>query len=241
MLLGLATKDAVMDEARQTHQIRENVITAYKDYLKLSNNNLQAFLRTVIPQLTFSNAFDYETFKNDLRNGSFGDVFYYQSSPVPLACPQIKNMCEDLVQKIANINSFKATEEQQHKKLSSNLKENLKIQCEKWKSNKISHPSISYMEVQLDTLKQLKNEAVKLATRVDWTESSFGVSSSDLDEIIIDLNEKLTEGRRSERQNESKTKKISDQISSRGPVQHCHFRRLHLLQIFFNGSRCLRR
>ena len=44
MLLGLATKDAVMVEARRTYQIRENVITAYKDYLKLSNPNLQAFL-----------------------------------------------------------------------------------------------------------------------------------------------------------------------------------------------------
>ena len=74
------------------------------------------------------------------------------------------------------------------------------------------------MEVQLDTLKQLKNEAVKLATKVDWTESSFGVSQSDLDETIIDLNENLVEARRSERQNESKTKKISDQISSRGPA-----------------------
>ena len=64
------------------------------------------------------------------------------------------------------------------------------------------------MEVQLDTLKQLKNEAVKLATRVDWTESSFGVSQSDLDETIIDLNQNLVEARRLERQNESKTKKI---------------------------------
>ena len=59
---------------------------------------------------------------------------------------------------------------------------------------------------------------MKLATKVEWTESSFEISSSDLDEIIIDLNEKLVEARRSERQNESKTKKISDQISSRGPA-----------------------
>ena len=67
-------------------------------------------------------------------------------------------------------------------------------------------------------MKQLKNEAVKLATKVEWTESSFGISSADLDDIIIELNEKLIEGRRSERQNEAKTKKISDQISSRGPA-----------------------
>merc|ERR1712082_214361 len=137
--------------------------------------------------------------------------------PVPLACPQIKSMCEDLDQKIANINSFKATEEQQQKKLSSNLKENLKTQCERWKTNKISNPDISYMEVKLDTLKALKKEAVSLATRVDWTESSFGVSQLDLDQTIIDLSQNLQEARRLERQNESKTKKISDQISSRGP------------------------
>ena len=97
-----------------------------------------------MPQITFSNVFDYETFKNALINGSFGDVFYYQSSPVPLACPEIKKMCEDLDQKISNINSFKTTEEQQHKKLSSRLKENFKTQCEKWRTNKISNPSISY-------------------------------------------------------------------------------------------------
>ena len=74
-----------------------------------------------MPQITFSNAFDYETFKNALINGSFGDVIYYQASPAPLACPQIKTMCEDLDQKISNINSFKTTEEQQQKKLSSRL------------------------------------------------------------------------------------------------------------------------
>ena len=85
-------------------------------------------------------------------------------------------MCEDLDEKIAKINSFKATEEQMQKKLSSNLRENLKTQCERWKTNKNSNPGISYMEVQLETLKQLKKEAVSLATRVDWTESSFGIS-----------------------------------------------------------------
>ena len=92
------------------------------------------------------------------------------------------------------------------------------MQCERWQTNKISSPDISYMEVQLDTLKALKKEAVSLATRVDWTESSFGVSQLDLDQTIIDLSQNLQEARRSERQNESKTKKISDQISSRGPA-----------------------
>ena len=140
-------------------------------------------------QITFSNVFDYETFKNALINGNFGDVFYYQSSPVPLACPQIKTMSEELDQKISNINTFQSTEEQQHRKLSSRLKENFETQCEKWRTNKVSNPSISYMEVQLDSLKQLKNEAMKLATKVEWTKSSFGISSADLDDIIIELSE----------------------------------------------------
>ena len=149
----------VMEEARRVHEIRENVLISYKDFLKLSNSNLQVFLKTIIPQITFSNVFDYETFKNALVNGNFGDVFYYQASPVPLACPQIKTMCEELDQKISNINTFQSTEEQQHRKLSSRLKENFETQCDKWRTNKISNPSIPYMEVQLDSLKQLKNEA----------------------------------------------------------------------------------
>merc|ERR1711888_87325 len=107
-----------MEEARRTHEIRQNVLTAYQDFLKLSNPNLQAFLKTIMPQITFSNVFDYETFKNALINGSFGDVFYYQASPVPLACPEIKKMCEDLDQKISNINSFIRSLVQDSKKIS---------------------------------------------------------------------------------------------------------------------------
>ena len=54
------------------------------------------------------------------------------------------------------------------------------------------------MEVQLDSLKQLKNEALKLATKVECTKSSFGISSVDLDDIIIEISEKLIEGKRLE-------------------------------------------
>ena len=117
MLLGLATKEMVMEEARRVHEIRENVLISYKEFLKLSNSNLQVFLKTIMPQITFSNVFDHKTFKNALINGNFGDVFYYQSSPVPLACPQIKTMSEELDQKISNINTFQSTEEQQHRNL----------------------------------------------------------------------------------------------------------------------------
>ena len=126
-------------------------------------------------------------------------------------------MSEDLDEKIAKISSFKATEEQIQKKLSFNLKENLKLQCERWQTNKISSPDISYMEVQLETLKALKKEAISLATRVEWTESSFGISQLELEQTIVELSQNLQEARRVDRQNESKNKKICDQISSQGP------------------------
>ena len=61
MVLGLATKDTVMEEARHLHQMRKNVKTAYKDYLSLSNPNLLSFLKTIIPQISFSHTFDYDT------------------------------------------------------------------------------------------------------------------------------------------------------------------------------------
>ena len=39
--------------------------------------------------------------------GTFGDIFFSQVDPVPLACPEIKKLSEELDQKIANINQFK--------------------------------------------------------------------------------------------------------------------------------------
>ena len=115
-------------------------------------------------------------------------------------------MSEDLDEKIAKINSVKATEEQIQKKLSFNLKENLQLQCERWQTNKISSPTICYMEVQLETLKALKKEAISLATRVEWTESSFGISQLDLEQTIVELSQNLQEARRVDPQNESKNK-----------------------------------
>ena len=65
----------------------------------------------------------------------------------------------------------------------------------------MSNPTISYMEVQLESLKQLKSEAFKLATKLEWTVDSFGISSIELDEIIIEISVKLNEYKKSERQN----------------------------------------
>ena len=126
-------------------------------------------------------------------------------------------MSEDLDEKIAKISSFKATEDQIQKKLSCNLKENLKLQCDRWAANKISSPhDISYLEVQLETLKSLKKEAISLSTRVEWTPSSLGISQLDLEQIIVEISQTLQEARRADRQKESKDKKICDQISSQG-------------------------
>ena len=106
MLLGISTKDEVLENAKKTHQIREKALEAYQDFLKLSNPTLQALIKSIFPQTTFSNVFDYQAFKNALMTGTFGDIFYYQADPVPLACPEIKKLSEELDQKIANINHF---------------------------------------------------------------------------------------------------------------------------------------
>ena len=97
------------------------------------------------------------------------------------------------------------------------MKVNLQVQVGKWKENKSSKPSLAYMEVQVESLKQLKTEAFKLATKLEWTPESFGVSSVELDELIIEINLKIAESKKSERLNEAKNKKLSDQISSKGP------------------------
>ena len=61
-------------------------------------------------------------------NGTFGDIFYFQTDPVPLACPDINRLSDELDSKIQSINSFKITEEMAQEKLSRRLKENFKIQ-----------------------------------------------------------------------------------------------------------------
>ena len=126
-------------------------------------------------------------------------------------------MSEELDTKIASINSFKLTEEQAQEKLSARLRENLKTQVAKWKENKKSSPILAYMEVQVESLKQLKSEAFKLATKLEWTPETFGVSSAELDDLIIDINLKIAESRKLEKQNEAKTKKLCDQIYAKGP------------------------
>ena len=96
MLLGITSKDQVLDNAKKTHLIREKVIEAYQTFLKLNNPDLQGFLKCIFPQISFSSVFNYPTFKASLMNGSFRDIFYFQTNPIPIACPEIKKLSDDL-------------------------------------------------------------------------------------------------------------------------------------------------
>ena len=218
MVLGLKSKEDAMNHARELHQLREEVKQAYTDYLGLNNPNVLPFLRTVIPGVTFTYTFDYASFKSDLLQGSFGNVFHFQTSPIPLSCPEIKAMSEELDAKVSSISAHKATDEVIQAKLAHNLKENLTCQLNRWEENKItSSEDIPFLEVQLESLKSLKREAISLSTKIDWTASSLGISQLDLEKIIIEVSQTLQEAKRTDRQRESKDKKLSDQISSTGP------------------------
>ena len=91
MLLCLTSKDQVLENAKQIHKLRDKLLNTYQTFLKISNHSLQEFLKCIFPQISSSNVFDYDTFKTSLINGTFGDVFYFQTDPIPLACPHIKN------------------------------------------------------------------------------------------------------------------------------------------------------
>ena len=119
MLLGLTSKDLVLENAKKIHLLRDKALESYKSFLKLSNPDLQGFLKCVFPQLSSSTVFDYSMFKASLLNGNFGEIFYFQTDPIPLACPLIKQLSDDLDAKIQNINNFKLTEEMQQEKLSN--------------------------------------------------------------------------------------------------------------------------
>ena len=81
----------------------------------------------------------------------------------------VKHLSELLDSKVSTINSFKYTEEHFQARFSSRLKENLENQVQKWNKNKDSPPSLAYLEVQIESFKQLKAEAMKISTKVEWT------------------------------------------------------------------------
>ena len=49
LVLGISGKEEVLQEARDLHQICQNMMQAYTDYLSLNNPNRVAFLKTIIP------------------------------------------------------------------------------------------------------------------------------------------------------------------------------------------------
>ena len=119
---------------------------------------------------------------------------------------------------LSNKFQVKATEAQINDKLSKNLKENITKQYEKWTTSKESAPSIPYLEVQLETFRALKKEAISLSTKIDWTANTLGISQSDLESVLVEISQTLQEARKLEKQAENKNQKISDQISSQGPA-----------------------
>ena len=91
MLLGLTSKDLVLENAKKIHLLRDKALESYKSFLKLSNPDLQGFLKCVFPQLSSSSVFDYNMFKASLLNGNFGEIFYFQTDPIRLAYQLIKH------------------------------------------------------------------------------------------------------------------------------------------------------
>ena len=90
MLLGLTSKDLVLENAKKIHLLRDKALESYKSFLKLSNPDLQGCLKCVFHQISSSTVFDYSMFKASLLNGNFGEIFYFKTDPIPLACPLIK-------------------------------------------------------------------------------------------------------------------------------------------------------
>ena len=116
LLLGISAKEGVLQQARELHQVRQLMNQAYIDYLSLHNPELDAFLKTIIPGLTFSNTFSFEEYKTQLLAGDFGQTWYHQRVPLPLSCPQLKELSESLDGTITKISAFKATEAQINEK-----------------------------------------------------------------------------------------------------------------------------
>ena len=84
MLLGLKSKEEVLEDAKKTHKLRENILESYKEFLKLNNPALQAFIHTIFPTIALTNTFCYDTIKSSLQNGTYGEIFYTQVDPIPL-------------------------------------------------------------------------------------------------------------------------------------------------------------
>merc|ERR1712030_115891 len=128
LLLGLCTKEMVVEKAKQIHEIRKLMNQDFIDYLGLRNPELDPFIQAIVPGLVFSNVFSFENYKSQLLAGDFGKTWHYQSVPLPMSEPKLRQLSENLDNIITKISGYKASEAQVQEKISKNLKINIENQ-----------------------------------------------------------------------------------------------------------------
>ena len=218
LLLGLCTKEMVVEKAKQIHEIRQLMNKAFVDYLGLRNHELDPFIQAIVPGLVFSNVFSFENYKSQLLAGDFGKIWHHQSVPLPMSEPKLKELSEGLDSIITKIASYKVNEVQVQEKGAKNLKKNIQNIINKWKLAKEENSfTIPFLEVILEGYKSLKREAIQIASKIEWTEDNIGVSQDDLDEQVIEISQALSDAKDLKKKSDDKEKKISDNICSKGP------------------------
>ena len=218
LLLGISNKDLVLAQAKEIHEIRKLMNQAFIDYLGLRNPELDPFIQAIVPGLVFSNVFSFENYKSQLLAGDFGKTWHYQSVPLPMSEPKLRELSENLDNIITKISGYKASEAQVQEKISKNLKINIENQINKWKLAKEENKfTIPFLEVLLESYKSLKKEAIQMGTKIEWNEENLGISQNNLEEQIIEISQALSEARDLKRKTDEKDKKISDSICSKGP------------------------
>ena len=218
LLLGLCTKEMVVEKAKQIHEIRQLMNKAFVDYLGLRNHELDPFIQAIVPGLVFSNVFSFENYKSQLLAGDFGKIWHHQSVPLPMSEPKLKELSEGLDSIITKIASYKANEVQVQEKGAKNLKKNIQNIINKWKLAKEENSfTIPFLEVILEGYKSLKREAIQIASKIEWTEDNIGISQDNLDEQVIEISQALSDAKDLKKKSDDKEKKISDNICSKGP------------------------
>ena len=182
-----------MAQAREIHEVRKLMNTAFTDYLSLRNPELDPFIQAIIPGLVFSNVFSFENYKSQLLAGDFGKTWHHQTVPLPMSEPKLKELSENLDNVITKISGFKATETQVQEKISKNLKINIETQHNKWKLAKEENKfTIPFLEVLLETYRSLKKEAIQMATKIEWNEENLGMSQNSLEEEIVEISQAVS-------------------------------------------------
>ena len=218
LLLGLCTKEMVVEKAKQIHEVRQEMNKSYVDYLALRNHELDPFIQAIIPGLVFSNIFSFENYKSQLLAGDFGKIWHHQSVPLPMSEPKLKELSEALDSIITKIAAYKATEVQVQEKGAKNLKKNILNIVNKWKLAKEENSfTIPFLEVILEGYKSLKREAIQIASKIEWTEDNIGISQDDFHAQVIEISQALSDAKDLKKKSDDKEKKMSDNICSKGP------------------------